>query len=145
MEIYFTSLIFSALLFFSTACSPGRANCANYLFLLKTGDFLQHWSGFLKKTTSNFQHWSGFLKKPQGTMRTFPFFFISELATVLKVHQETKQHMRRLVQGVLAFLSVAMSLAVWNNKDRASKQLVRSCDKQAQENLVMSLYGKPEI
>jgi hypothetical protein len=63
----------------------------------------------------------------------------------LKVHQETKQQMRRLVQGVLAFLSVAMYLAVWNNKDRANKRLVRSCDKRAQESPVMSLYGKQEV
>jgi hypothetical protein len=39
---------------------------------------------------------------------------------LLKVHQETKQQMQRLVQGVLAFLSVAVSFAVWNNKYIAS-------------------------
>jgi hypothetical protein len=38
-----------------------------------------------------------------------------------------------------------MSLAVWNNNKRASKQLVCLSDKRAQESLVMSLYGKPEI
>jgi len=92
------------------------------------GDFLQHRSGCFKKTASNKVHFSCFF-----------FFFNPVLATLLKVHQETKQHMRRLVQGVLAFLSVAMSVAVWNNKDRASKRLVHLCDKRTQESLVMSL------
>jgi len=50
--------------------------------------------------------------------------------------------MLRLVQGVLAFLSFAMSLAVWNNK--AKSRYVYAA-REHQKVHVMSLYGKKEV
>jgi hypothetical protein len=99
---------------------------------------------FLLKTGISSNIGSGRFKNRKQQTGLF-FSCHAELATVLKVHQETKQQMRRLVQGVLAFLSVSLSFAVRNSKETARGQLVRLCDMRAQETFVMSLHGRAKF